>query len=290
MDTGASAKRQSGFTLIELLVAVVIASVLGSAMVSFFATQMRFRADTDLQAETHQGMIAAFDALTRDIRLAGACLPTQPVFVPIANSNGTTDNITLRTGVMNATTACVVATLQAASVANGTTLSVSDLTGFTVNGRGFISDGVNTEFFTISALSGTTGPGTITATQPMARGYGFSSGVYALQERKYSIDRVTYAPIPTLVRSIDGQAAVPIAAGVDSLDIRYRLIAGCPNCQIVPVPADNPTWNQVSEVRVTITAQSPRQLSGGAYYTEGPTTVTVQPRNLLAYRPSGNDA
>src|SRR5262249_13211937 len=111
-----------------------------------------------------------------------------------------------------------------------------------------------------------------------------------LQERKYSIDAVTYAPIPTLVRSIDGQAAVPIAAGINQLEIRYRLTAGCPDCTVVPVPANNPEWNQVSEGKVTITAQSPRRLSGGAFYNEDPTTVFVQPRNLLAYRASGNDA
>jgi len=286
MDAGAPAKRQTGFTLIELLVAVVIASVLASAMVSFFATQMKFRSDTDLQAETHQGMIAAFDALTRDIRLAGACLPTQPVFVPLANSNGTTDNITLRTGVMNATTACVTPTLQAASAANGTTLSVSDLTGFTANGRGFVSDGVNGELFSISALSGTTGAGTITTSQALTRGYGVGSGVYALQERTYSIDTVTYAPIPTLVRSINGQAAVPIAAGIESLVIQYRLNEGCPNCTLRNVPANNPEWNQVSEVVLTIRAQSPKKLTGRDFYREGPTKVSVQPRNLLAYRPS----
>jgi prepilin-type N-terminal cleavage/methylation domain-containing protein len=279
----APAKRAVGFTLVELLVALVIASVLGSAMVSFFATQMRFRSDTDLQAETHQGLVAALDALTRDIRLAGACLPTQPVFVPIANSNGTTDNITLRTGVMNATTACVQTTLASDANANTTTLSVLDLTGFTVNGRGYVGDQVNGELFTVAAKSGSTGAGTITTSQPVSRKYVAVSGVYALQERKYSLDNVTYG-IPTLVRSIDGQPAVPVAAGIRNLLITYLLTQGCPNCATTNVPASNAIWNQVSEVVVTITAQSPQPLTTGALYIPQATTVSVQPRNLLAYR------
>src|SRR6185436_13949531 len=132
--------------------------------------------------------------------------------------------------------------------------------------------------------SGTTGAGTITTSQALTRGYGVGSGVYALQERTYSIDTVTYAPTPTLVRSINGQAAVPIAAGIESLVIQYRLNQGCPNCTLRDVPANNPEWNQVSEVVLTIRAQSPKKLTGRDFYREGPTKVSVQPRNLLAYR------
>ena len=94
---------------------------------------------------------------------------------------------------------------------------------------------------------------------------------------------MTYG-IPTLVRSIDGQPAVPIAAGIRNLLITYRLTQGCPNCTSVNVPANAAEWNLVSEVVVTITAQSPQPLTTGALYIPQATTVSVQPRNLLAYR------
>jgi len=292
MDAAPRANRDAGFTLIELLVTVVITAVLGSAIVSFFGTQMKFRSDTDLQAETQQGLVAAFDSLTRDIRLAGACLPTQPVFVPMANSNNTSDNITLRTGVMNATTACVVTTLASAVTAGSPTFTVKDLSGFTVNGHAFIGDNTTGELFTVRSLSGTSGQGTITATAPLASDYAAASGVYALQERKYSLDNVTYG-LPTLVRSIDGQAAVPVAAGIQQFQVEYRLNSGCPtppsltpDCIKTAVPANNAEWNQVSEVIVTLRAQSPRALSTGQLFVPQATTVRVQPRNILVYQGS----
>jgi hypothetical protein len=191
---------------------------------------------------------------------------------------------------MNATTACVQTTLTADANANTTTLSVSDLTGFTVDGRGFISDGINGELFTVRALSGSTGAGTVTTSQPVSRRYATVSGVYALQERKYSIDPATYG-IPTLVRSVDGQTAVPIAAGIETLQINYRLNTNCPvppnltpPCDTTAVPASNAVWNQVSEVIVTLQAKSPRPLSTGQWFRPQSTTVSVQPRNILVYQ------
>ena len=278
-------QRESGFTFVELLVAMLLMTGVGAVLVNSFSIQMRFRGDTEINAETHQGLVAALDSLVRDVRLAGACLPTQPSFVPLAGTNnGTTDSITVRTGAISANTTCIVASLTASTVAGATQLPVDDVTGFKVDGWGYIVGSVPGELFHVSAVSGTSGPGTVTTDTSLAQGYPTGGGMYALEERAYAIDTTTYGQ-PVLTRSLNRQAAQPIAGGIESLNIRYRLNQNCPTCTVIDLPPDNPTWVQVSEVLLTATAVSSQNLSGGARLRES-ATVTVQPRNLVALRPS----
>ncbi len=288
-----------GFTLIELLVALVIFGVLGLAMVHFFESQMKLRNDTEVRAETHQGLTGAFDSLTRDIRLAGACLPTTPFFVPMAGVNSTVagvprDSITLRTGVISATTICVQATLTAAVAAGATSVSVDNLAGFKVGGLAYIVGTSPGELFRVSALSGTSGPGTVTAAGGLTQGYLVPAGVYGFEERTYAVDTTNFGA-PMLTLDIDRQAATagvpatPIAAGITSLNIQYRLISNCPPggaaCVMSNLPPDNATWLQVNQVVVSMTAQSLRPLVTGprALFTEA-ATVAVQPRNIVTFR------
>jgi type II secretory pathway pseudopilin PulG len=287
--------------MLELLVAMVIFGIVGAMIVNFFTRHLKFRGDTEVQAETHQGLNAALDALARDIRLAGACLPHQPIFVPIDgqnNSSPTPDTITLRTGVVSGNTTCVQATLQAATAAGATTLSVDNLTGFTVNKYAFINGTSTGEYFKVQSLSGSSGAGTVTSATPLANAYPTSSGVYAMQERTYSIDTVNFPttsnPVPTLVLQTDratsaGQPLmIPVAANIDRLDIQYRENQGCSPgpCTTVDLPADNATWNQVSEVLVTVRARSNVNQSTNQPFFETAGPVAIQPRNLLAYRPN----
>jgi type II secretory pathway pseudopilin PulG len=278
-------QKKSGFTFVELLVAMLMMTGVGAVLVNSFSIQMRFRGDTEITAETHQGLVAALDSLVRDVRLAGACLPTQPLFVPIAGTNsGTTDSITVRTGAISTNTTCIVASLTASTAAGATQLPLDDVTGFKVDGWGYIVGSVPGELFHVTAVSGTSGPGTVTTDTSLAQTYPTGGGVYALEERAYAIDTTTYGQ-PVLTRSLNRQAAQPIAGGIESLNIRYRLNQNCPSCTIVDLPPDNPTWVQVSEVLLTATAVSRTNLSGGARLRES-ATVTVQPRNLVALRPS----
>jgi type II secretory pathway component PulJ len=103
---------RSGFTFLELLVATLLMTAVGAVFVNSFRIEMRHRADAEVTAETYQGLVAALDSLTRDVRLAGACLPTQPLFVPLSGAHdGRTDAITVRTGAIGPTPACAVASL-----------------------------------------------------------------------------------------------------------------------------------------------------------------------------------
>jgi prepilin-type N-terminal cleavage/methylation domain-containing protein len=285
-----------GFSLIELLVTLVIFSLLGLSIVHFFGSQLKFRDDTDVRAETHQGLSAAFDSLSRDIRLAGACLPTTPFFVPMGGvNNGTRDSITLRTGVISATTVCVQATLTAATSIGATSLSVDDLAGFRVGGWAYIVGTTPGEIFQVSALSGSGGPGTVTSATALTQAYPATGGVYAFEERTYAIDTTNYGT-PTLTLDIDRQAATagvpasPVAAGINALDIQYRLTTNCPpsgpGCTLSNLPANNATWLLVNQVVVSMTAQSLRPLATGppgGLFTES-ATVSIQPRNIVAFR------
>lgn len=284
-----------GFSLLELLVTLAIFGMLGLAIVHFFSSQLKFRDDTDARAETHQGLSAAFDSITRDIRLAGACLPTTPFFVPISGVNsGTQDRITLRTGVISATTVCVQATLTAATTIGATTLNVDDTAGFKVGGWAYVVGTTPGEFFQVSALSGSSGPGTITSATALTQAYPATGGVYGFEERTYAIDTTNYG-VPTLTLDIDRQAAsagvpaTPVAAGINALNIQYRLTTNCPpsgsGCTLSNLPASNATWLLVNQVVVSMTAQSLRPLATGpgGLFTES-ATVSIQPRNIVTFR------
>ena len=278
-------RERNGFSFIELLVAMLLLTVVGAVLVNSFSIQMRFRGDTEIKAETHQGLVAALDSLVRDVRLAGACLPTQPSFVPMSGvNNGTTDSITVRTGAISSTTTCIVATLTSAAAAGATQLPVDDVSGFRVDGWGYVVGAVPGELFHVTAVSATSGAGNVTTDTTLAQSYPLGGGVYALEERVYAIDTTTYGQ-PVLTRSINRGAAQPIAGGIESLNVRYRLNQNCPSCTVIDLPADNPTWNQVSEVILGATAVSRQNLSTGRGCANRQRS-TVQPRNLVALRPS----
>jgi hypothetical protein len=178
---------RSGFTFVELLVATLLMTGVGAVLVNSFRIQMRHRADAEVTAETYQGLVAALDALTRDVRLAGACLPTQPLFVPLAGAHdGKTDTITVRTGAIGPTTACAVTTLMGPLEAGETELAVDDVSGFQVGGLGYVAGAVRGEIFRVTAVSGSSGPGTISTDTALAQSYSSGGGVYALEERTYA--------------------------------------------------------------------------------------------------------
>jgi Tfp pilus assembly protein PilW len=277
--------QRSGLTFVELLVATLLMTGVGAVLIDSFRIQMRHRADAEVTAETYQGLVAALDSLTRDVRLAGACLPTQPLFLPLSGTHdGMTDSITVRTGAAGATSGCAVAALMGPLGAGETELAVDDVSGFQVDGLAYVAGAVRGEIFRVTAVSAPSGAGVIRTDTALAQSYPVGGGVYALEERTYAVDTSSYEQ-PVLTRSVNRQAAQPLARGIESLRIRYRLNENCPTCTVVDLPSDDPTWVQVNEILVSATAVSRQTLSTGERLRES-ATVTVEPLNLETLRPS----
>jgi Tfp pilus assembly protein PilW len=272
---------RSGFTLVELLVATLLMTAVGAVLVDSVRIEMRHRADAEIIAETYQGLVAALDSVTRDVRLAGACLPTRPLFVPLTGAHEErTDSITVRTGAIGPSAACAVASLMAPFKAGETELVVDDVGGFQVGGLAYVAGAVRGEMFGVTAVSGSSGPGIIGTDTALAQSYPSGGGVYALEERTYAVDTTTYEQ-PVLMRSVNRQAPQPLARGIESLRIRYRLDQNCPSCTVVDLPSDDRTWTRVNEIVMSATAVSRQSLSTGERLRES-ATVTVEPLNLEA--------
>ena len=168
--------------------------------------------------------------------------------------------------------------------AGETELAVDDVSGFQVGGLGYVAGAVRGEIFRVTAVSASSGAGVIGTDTALAQSYPVGGGVYALEERTYAVDTSSYEQ-PVLTRSVNRQAAQPLARGIESLRIRYRLNENCPTCTVVDLPSEDPTWVQVNEILVSATAVSRQNLSTGERLRES-ATVTVEPLNLETLRPS----
>ena len=63
--------QQNGFTLVELLVALCVAAIILTSIVSIFSRMSRSYTIQNASADLQQGMRAALDVISRDLRMAG---------------------------------------------------------------------------------------------------------------------------------------------------------------------------------------------------------------------------
>ena len=273
-------ERQIGFTLVEVLTTIVVAMIVSATLVQFLLAVTRFRREGEVRLETQQGLRAALDSLARDIRLAGACLPTLGSFIPLAGTDsGTRDEITVRTGLFDANQACIRTTLRDAMPADSREIKVASTDGFAQDMRAYLvlPDATSGEIFTITQVQAAALM--LQKDAPSTQVYPVNSGVFALQERTYAVD-TTLLTIPLLTLAMDGQPAQPLAAGIDLLNIQYRLRRNCPPCDTVDLPTDADTWRLVTDMTLTARATFPSALRAGQPYSLS-TTIRVKPRNLL---------
>ena len=278
-------RAERGFSVVEMMATITIMSLALSVASGFFVTNRKFLADEMVRQETLQGLRTALDTLERDLRLGGACLPTTGNdFPPLAGSNaGTLDGVITRTALVRSDLTCIQNTLQAASPATGvaagaTTLPLQSVSGFAAGQRAYIRGSTNSgEYFNIMAVNSTTNVLTIGA--GLGSAYLNGSGIWAVDERVYSIDSTTYAPLKVLTIATNGATAVPFAYGVQSINIQYQLVSNCPACDVVDLPTAT-QWALVNQLYLTVTMQSEKQLSNGQYFTVTG-NIGVKPRNLL---------
>ena len=94
--------------MMELLVTLGISGVTLASAVHFLAIHAREFRQHALRLELQQAMRASLDAVSRDLRLAGACLPTDGQFIALAGVDGPGgDSVTVRTGVVRDDMSCI---------------------------------------------------------------------------------------------------------------------------------------------------------------------------------------
>lgn len=278
-STRPSTADRRGFTLVELIVSLGLTGVVMTSVAKFFIQQAQTYAHQSYRLEMQQALRASLDNITRDLRLAGACLPTGGAFVSLEGVNAPTgDSLTVRTGVVGADGSCLQTTLAASPIANigATTITLESATGFTPKMLVYLrSANGSGEIRVVQGVSGKV----LTLTSGLEQGYAGGGAVYAMDERKYQLDKSNpAAPLLTLEANRAGQQA--FAVGVDDLQIRYILDDNCPSCTVVDLPEDAETWSNVNEVTVTATVKSVGSNHAGDVQTFT-ATARAKPRNLL---------
>ncbi|MBX3025866.1 hypothetical protein KF840_13240 [bacterium] len=235
------------------------------------------------EVEATQAARAAVDMIIRDLRLGGACLPVTGDFISLDGiNNGNTDQITTRTGLTRPDLSCIRTSVPtgATVTASGGVFSVSSSEGFSPGMRAYIRhpDGLG-EYFDVIAVPS---PTQLAKEQPLSRNYPETSGVYAIDERRFYLQNFTNwrGTVPELVLQVGNQSPQSFAVGIEKLNIQYQLRRNCPPCDVVDLPANNAEWSVVEQVLVNVTARSELPDATGSYLRRT-VSVGVKPRNLL---------
>jgi len=269
---------ERGFGLIELLISASLASISLLAVAQFFSMQAKQQKGQSYRVEMQQALRSSLDTITRDLRLAGACLPSTGDFVAIDATNGTganPDTITIRSGIVRADLSCIVTSLSALTQAGQTTLTVTSAAGFVVGQLVLLRHPGG--FGQVTFVTSAAGTNVVVA-DAATQDYPVGSGLFAVDERVYQID-TTVTP-NRLMLTVNRAVPEAFAAGITDLQFQYILQQNCPTCDVVDLPPDDPTWRLVNEVLVTA-----RAATVGATRTQDQVSMTEtsrgKPRNLL---------
>jgi hypothetical protein len=248
----------------------------------FLASKQHMRLQSR-EIETTQAARAAADMIIRDLRLGGACLPVTGDFISLEGTNsGEQDQIITRTGLTRPDLSCIRTSVPTGSAVDkaGGVVPVSNSEGFSAGMRAYIRhpDGEG-EYLDITAVAS---PTEIVKSTTLSRDYPETSGVYAIDERRFYVETwySPRGPLPELRLQIGNQPPQSFAVGIEELDIQYELRRNCPPCDTIDLPADNAEWSLVEQVMLNVTARSELPDEDGNYFRRT-ITVGVKPRNLL---------
>ena len=263
-----------GYTLIELLVGLLLSAMLLSLLARDFGFTARTKGEMEDLLETQQGVRAALSALTQELRQAGACLPrTGEVVALSGTNNGTTDSLTVRIGKTTSDLTCV-RTVSTASAAIGQTyVTVQTTAGFKVGDWVYLRDSAGAgDSFTLASIA----TNRLNLSGALDRVYASGTGVYAVEERSYSISTAIGRPV--LMITVDGGTAQPLVDNVEAFNVRY-VTTPCPPCDELDSP-DSDDWPLVREVSVSVTVRSAYKNRKGDYVRLTDQT-NIKPRNLI---------
>ncbi len=269
--------REAGFSLIEILVAMVLTGIAMAVFVRDFGYTVQSRREMDLVAETQQALHATQTFVTQELRQAGACLPQTGEFIAMEATNvGVVDELTVRIGIADrASLACVTTVLTSNHSPGENKLKVQDGSAFEVDQWIYVTrpGGQGGTFRVASVkIDELKIAGGLDAT------YVTGGGVYAIEERVYTVQ--TVGDVPILTVSIDGEPAQPLVAGVEEFNVRYRM-EPCPPCSPIDAPATSAEWRNVREVELHVVARSTARGPRDGEYVRMDGSTTVRPRNLL---------
>ena len=279
---------RAGFGVVDLLIAVTITASAVATTAGLFQGSHRFLIDQQQQIEATQNARAALDAMVRDLRLSGACLPVTGDFMCIDASTSTVngnseDQIWTRTGLVRPNLSCVTSATTTSTPAVGSSVVVQSVDGFGVGMRAYIRGNANTgEYFDVTSV--TTGTNTLGRSVNLSTTYAIGSGVYAIDERHYFIQHQTNhkgADTPILMQQVGAQTAQAFATGIEALDFQYELNRNCTPCDVTPMPASDNEWRLVKQLYVSVTARSDSVSPMNGQFYRRTITVGVKPRNLV---------
>ncbi len=265
-----------GTSIVELLVSMLLSTMVLTIVARDFGYYVHSRADMDLLAETQQAANSSITFLTQELRQAGACLPELGNFISLdGEDNGTLDSITLRIGIADdLTLQCNRTIVKKRALKNQPLVKVEASHRFEPGQWLYmIKASGHGNFFRVASVSGQW----LTLESNLDKNYGRGSGVYALEERTYTVEQSGNDSVLTV--SVDGSDPEPMARGIESLDIQYKM-APCPPCNVVDEPSSDDQWRVVREVVLSIVARSSRPGKGGEYL-RIENSSTVKPRNFL---------
>lgn len=272
-------ERRGGFSIVELIVTAGIAGITLGTAVHFFGVQLHQQREEAFRVEAQQAARSSLDAITRDLRLAGACLPGDGQFIALAGVNAPGgDSITIRTGLVRTNMSCIITTTVNDVVAGTTVLPVDAGTGsvFAIGMLAYLRSPLGPG--EIQPIASST-DNTVTLSTGTTQAYPLGTGVYAIDERIYALDKSTPSN-PKLTLTVNRGAPEAFAAGVADLQVNYVLNRNCPTCDQVPLPATTADWWLVNTVDLTATVQT----VGGTGTMDNATLVVTsvaKPRNLL---------
>ena len=283
--------------------ALVLTSIVILSVGSGFVFVTRGWSDQQGRLAAQQNLRAAVQTLSREVRLADACMLPSSVAAP-ANfqpadgvHSGTKDTLIVRSN-----TSCAIGTLTSVGGACNacSTVYLDNVANF-ANGTWaymyqppYQSQTPFGEYFLIKTVNGPTGSpantlvvdtsvslkitqnytagGAIPSSSPPAT-YPFAS-VYGIQERTFTIG--TFGGTPTLMLQTINNSSTPFLKGVESLNITYTLnraydsttcdgqTGGSPNLCIVNKPTSSADWVLVRGVTMTVGVRSAQKVRGAS--------------------------
>jgi len=234
-----------GFTLSEVLVGLSIASlvIIGVGTGSVFVT--RAWATHQARTQVQQSNRSTIEALSREMRIAGACMPMAtlppitPQFAPITGTHvGLTDSITITSNprCAGATNVNVDCNACASISVDNTTNFAAGMWAYIYNSSDLTSPpGPYGEFFLIqSVTAGSPGTITVSGTSPLTKNYPHydtgltppkGASVWGAEQRTFAISTTCTGcnGVPTLTLQTLGGTQTPLVKGVGQMTIQYVL-------------------------------------------------------------------